>query len=476
MKRKKLGFILLTVFVLTEASIAQTPAKLSLKQCVETALKNNIQVKQSELQTNREEINYNQARANLLPNLGGNYSFGWNSGRTIDPITNQYINQQLSSSGFNLNSSITLFSGLQLHNAIKQNSFAYQASKMEYEQAKNSLTLNVLLAYLLILNSEDILEISKSQEGVTRKQIERLEVMVKEGAIGQYQLADLKGQLASDQIAIINNINSLQSGKLRLCQFMNIPFDKELEIDRDEFNKPAGLYEWTAEQVYQQSIQNFAQVKATDLRVKSLEKAVKVAKGNYFPILSFGANVNSSYSSAALKEIPGTKTEVPTGNYVRIASLQYDVLQQQQSFTFSKLGYGKQFNDNLGNSYGFNLQLPIFNNFRVRNQVKLADINRKNAELENSNIKLLLRQNIEEAHLNMSSTYQRYKTLQEQVANFEISFNAAEIRFNTGVINSAEYLLVKNNLDRSRTNLVMAMYEYLLRTRVLDFYQVKLVW
>ncbi|MFM9909893.1 MAG: TolC family protein, partial [Chitinophagaceae bacterium] len=195
MKRKKLGFILLTVFVLTEASIAQTPAKLSLKQCVETALKNNIQVKQSELQSNREEINYNQARANLLPNLGGNYSFGWNSGRTIDPITNQYINQQLSSSGFNLNSSITLFSGLQLHNAIKQNSFAYQASKMEYEQAKNSLTLNVLLAYLLILNNEDILEISKSQEGVTRKQVERLEVMVKEGAIGQYQLADLKGQL-----------------------------------------------------------------------------------------------------------------------------------------------------------------------------------------------------------------------------------------------------------------------------------------
>ncbi|MFM9909783.1 MAG: TolC family protein, partial [Chitinophagaceae bacterium] len=323
---------------------------------------------------------------------------------------------------------------------------------------------------------EDILEISKSQEGVTRKQVERLEVMVKEGAIGQYQLADLKGQLASDQIAIINNINSLQSGKLRLCQLMNVPFDKELEIDRDEFKKPAGLYEWTAEQVYQQSIQNFAQVKATDLRVKSLEKAVKVAKGNYFPTLSFGTNVNSSYSSAALQEIPGTKTEVPTGNYVRVANLQYDVLQQQQSFTFGKLGYGKQFNDNLGNSYGFNLQLPIFNNFRVRNQVKLADINRKNAELENSNIKLLLRQNIEEAHLNMSSTYERYKTLQEQVNNFEISFKAAEIRFNTGVINSAEYLLVKNNLDRSKVNLIMAMYEYLLRTRVLDFYQVKLVW
>ena len=228
--------------------------------------------------------------------------------------------------------------------------------------------------------------------------------------------------------------------------------------------------------MYQQSLENFAQVKAADLRVKSSEKAIKVAKGNYYPTLSFGANINSSYSSAALQAIPGSKTETATGDYVKINNTQYDVLQLSQNFSYKKPGYGTQFNDNLGKSYGFSLQIPVFNNFQTRNQVKLTNINLKDAELANANVKMVLRQNIEQAHLNMSATYERYKALQEQVTNFEISFRAAEIRFNSGVINSTEYLLVKNNLDRSKANQVMAMYEYLLRTRVLDFYQVKLVW
>ena len=476
MIRKKSGIICWAMMSLVTVVTAQTTSKLSLKQCVETALQNNIQVKQSGLQTEREEVRWQQARANLLPNIGGNFNYGWNQGRTIDPITNGYINQQLTSSSLGFNSSVILFSGFQLQNAIKQTSLAYQAGKMEWEQAKNSLTLNVLLAYLVILNNEDILEISKNQEAVTKKQVERLEVLVKEGAIGEFQLADLKGQLASDQIAIINNSNALQTAKLNICQLMNIPFNKDIEIDREEFKKPAGLYEFTAEQVYQQSLENFAQVKAADLRVKSSEKSIKVAKGNYYPTLSFGANINSSYSSAALQAIPGSKTETVTGDYVKINNTQYDVLQLSQSFSFKKPGYGTQFNDNLGKSYGFSVQIPVFNNFQTRNQVKLANINLKDAELANANVKMILRQNIEQAHLNMSATYERYKALQDQVTNFEISFRAAEIRFNNGVINSAEYLFVKNNLDRSKANQVMAMYEYMLRTRVLDFYQVKLVW
>ncbi|MDX2047878.1 MAG: TolC family protein, partial [Chitinophagaceae bacterium] len=127
-------------------------------------------------------------------------------------------------------------------------------------------------------------------------------------------------------------------------------------------------------------------------------------------------------------------------------------------------------------SYGFSLQLPLFNNFFTRNQVKISKIILKNAELENANIKLLLRQNIEQAHQNMAATYERYKALAEQVSSYEISFNAAEIRFNTGVINAAEYLIEKNNLDRAKVNLSQATYEYILRIKILDFYRAKPLW
>ncbi|MBC7848817.1 MAG: TolC family protein [Chitinophagaceae bacterium] len=457
-------------------SAQDAPAKLSLKESVDIALKNNITVKQSGLLADADQVDWQQAKANVLPDLNANWNFGWNQGRNIDPATNGYINQQLSSSGLGLSSNVILFAGLQLHNSIKQTALAYQASKKDYDQAKNALTLNVLLTYLQILNNEDVLAISKSQIEVTRKQVERLQIMVREGAVGQYQLTDLQAQLSSDEITIVNSYNNLQTSKLTLSQLMNVPYNKDLQLDRSEFQEPAGVYEGTALEVYQQALQDFAQVQASNLRVQSFEKAVKVARGAYYPTLSFGANLGSRYSSADLRGIPGSSFATKTGQYIDINNVQYDVFRTDQNMTFTKIDYGKQIETNLGTFYGFQLQIPLFNNLRVRNQVKLSKIGLQSAELDNQNIKLVLRQNIDQAHLNMEGTFARFKALQEQVRNLEISFAAAEIRFNNGVINPAEYLLVKTNLDRANINLVTSMYEYHLRTKVLDYYRARLVW
>ena len=144
--------------------------------------------------------------------------------------------------------------------------------------------------------------------------------------------------------------------------------------------------------MYEEALRSFAQVKAGDLRVKSFEKGVKVAKGDFYPVLSFGANFGSSYSSAATSSIPGATVETPTGDYVKISNQQFDVLSQQQNFTYSKLSYGNQLNNNRGSFYGFSLNVPLFNNFRVRNQVKIASLGLKNSSLENANIKRVLRQ------------------------------------------------------------------------------------
>ena len=73
----------------------------------------------------------------------------------------------------------------------------------------------------------------------------------------------------------------------------------------------------------------------------------------------------------------------------------------------------------------------------------------------------------------MSSAFDRYKVLLEQVTNYEESFRAAEIRFNAGAINSTDYLIVKNALDRAKENLAQAKYEFIIRNKVLDYYQGK---
>jgi outer membrane protein len=60
--------------------------------------------------------------------------------------------------------------------------------------------------------------------------------------------------------------------------------------------------------------------------------------------------------------------------------------------------------------------------------------------------------------------------LQEQVAAYKMSFNAAEVRFNAGLGTSVEYLVAKNNLERASINLISSKYDFLLRKQVVDYY------
>lgn len=445
--------------------------KMTLKQCIDSAIKNNILVKQSGLQLEVATINLKQAKSNLLPNLNASFGYGFNQGRNVDPLTNSFINQQLQSSNVGLNTGVVLFNGMRLQNIIKQNSYTNEATKMDLQQVKDNLALNVILAYLQVLNNEDILVINQAQTLVTKKQIERMEILVKEGVFANYQLADLKGQLANEEIAIINSTNTLQQSKLTICQLMNIDYNSELQLDKTDALLPTEKYETNAAEIYKASLQNFASIKGNEYKIKSAEKAIKVSKAGFLPSISLTGNLSSSYSSLAQTLSPTTLTESETGAYVILGGNQNQVLRKQQNYAASKTAYTNQLNNNLGSFIGISMQIPIFNAFQTKNNIKLAQANFKNIQLESDNTKTLLKQNIEQAYLNMTAAFNRLQVLKEQVTNFEESFRAAEVRFDNGVINSAEYLVTKNNLDRTKVNNIQAMYEYNFRKRVLDFYK-----
>ncbi len=111
---------------------------------------------------------------------------------------------------------------------LKAPGFAWEASRMELQQQKDQLMLSVILAYLDILTNEDLLEQAKKQLEVSRKQVERLEIMNKEGAIKPSDFYDLKGQYADNKISLINTTNDLNRSKLALAQLMNQPYRADL--------------------------------------------------------------------------------------------------------------------------------------------------------------------------------------------------------------------------------------------------------
>ncbi|HLO80144.1 MAG TPA: TolC family protein [Chitinophagaceae bacterium] len=463
--------IVAIVFSCVSVKGQTTVGRLSLQEAVDIAVKNNIQVKQAGLKVETADINRKQARANMLPNLNGDFNYGWNNGRNIDPFLNVYVNQQLTGSNIGLTSQWVLFNGLQVQNLIKQNTLSLEASKMDLQQNKETLTMNVILNYLQVLSNEDILVNLENQAAVTKNQVERLEVLVREGAKGQYQLSDMKGQYANDKVAIVNARNSLEISKMNFCQLLNMPYSKDLTLERNDAPMPTEMYAGTPEDIYNKATDQLALVKAGGLRVESAKRAIKVERGAYFPRIGLYGNLFSNYSSTTNRNIAGAVTDVLTDNYVLVNNVKSPVYTPRQQFTSEGIPYFDQMKNNIGSSFGVGATIPLFNNFRTKYRVDQAKVVAKNAELEKQQIDLNLKQQVDQAYVNMVASYNRYTAFQEQYNEYMESFRANEIRFNTGAINSFEYLSAKNNLDRARLSLTQVRYEYIFRTKILDYFQ-----
>jgi len=420
-----------------------TSRPLSLQECVQTAIDNNLDVKQSGLSMERAAVNWRQSKANLLPNISGEIDHTLNQGRSIDLSSNSYVNQQQTSGSYSLSGNVTLFNGLRLLNSLKSSQYAYEASKMELQQGKDQLMLNVILAYLQILTNTDLLQQARKQAEVTQKQVERLELMNREGAIKPSDLSDMKGQLADNKLSIINSQNDLQSARLSLSQLMNISYYKDLEVERLRADQVEMNYSATPDSIFNIALQQLAIIKAAGLRTKSAEKAVQAARGNLLPVVGLGAGFYTPYSSTA------------------------------RDSSEHKIEYYDQLSNNYRTYVGIGISIPIFNNFRYRNQIALAKIDLKSATYTAQTRQIQLKQTIEQDYFDMTAVRNKYEALVEQVAAYTESFRAAEVRFNAGASTSVDYLIAKNNLDRANVNLIIARYNYVLRTKILDYYQGK---
>ncbi|MBD1392259.1 TolC family protein [Mucilaginibacter glaciei] len=421
-----------------------TDTLLNLQQCIDIAVKNNLDVKKSELLLETAKVNSNQAKEYLLPTVNGQVDHSVSNGRGIDPSTNTYLNQSFRSGNYNLNSNLTLFSGLQNLNNIKQTSLAYQAGKMDFQQAKDQVTINVITAYLMVLDNTELLNQVKNQLDVSKQQVKRLAILEKEGANKTPQdYPDIKGIFADNQLTVVNTATTLKTSKLNLLQILNIPYKESINLQPINAENLAKQTPNSSDQVYDIALNQLAYIKAAALRRQSAEKGVSVARGSLAPTVSLFGGLSTNISSSA--QIAG----------------------QSQS-------YYDQFKNNYGTQFGVSLRVPILNYFQNRNKVALAKIDLQNTIYVEQTTKVQLRQNVEQAYLNMTTAYERYNVLQDQVSAYTESFRTAEIRFNAGVLNSVEFVIAKNNLDRSKFNLINARYDCYIYNKILDYYQGKL--
>lgn len=450
--------------------LLQAQKKWTLQDCIDYALSHNLQVKQQQLTEKLASVNLWQSKAELFPNLGAYASHSYNYGKTIDMYTNTFATSTVVSENFYLSSSITLFSGFQLLNSVRQNRIKLDASKYDLDKMMNDISLNIATAFLQILYNNEILANAQDQAKVTKLEVDRMQKIVDAGSSAKGPLLDLQAQQANEDLAVVNARNSLDLSLLSLAQMLDLDTTEGFDIAIPVLSLPTESALLTRpDAIYALALGVQPEIKSAELNVKSALLGLTIAHGMRSPILSLRGSLGTGYSGASQKLKDTTSIIVPIG----VTSSGEAVYGHYWSYTYEKTPFEEQIKDNINKTLSFSLTIPIFNNWQTNTAISRSKIAITSAEYSLQTAKNTLYKSIQQAYADATAALNKYNSSQKSVTAMTEAFKYAQQKFDVGSMNTTDYNTAKTNLSAAESNLLQAKYEYVFRLKVLDFYMGK---
>lgn len=410
--------------------------KWSLQKCIDYALENNIVIKQYQLNTQYQENELNQSRYNKLPNLSASVSQSLNFGRTLT-LDNTYDNNTTASTSASASSNVLIWKGGALNHTIKQNEYALKSSLENLQKAKDDVTLNIASAYLDILFAKELIKVAETQVDQTKKQIERSKKLVEAGKIAEGALLEIQAQLAREELDVVNRKNNLQIAYLNLGQLLELEDYTNFDIDVPEIPElKAQVSLLESKSVYEKAVESRPEIKSAEYQLKSSETQLDLAQSGKMPTLAAYAAVSN--------------------NYLASANIPYD--------------FNEQVKTNMNENIGLSLSIPVFSKYQNRTNVANSKLQIVSKQLDLESAKKTLRKQIEQAYTNALASMERYTANKAAVNSMVESFRYIEEKFNVGRVNSVEYNDAKSRLAIAESDLIQAKYEFIFRSKILDFY------
>lgn len=467
-----LPFWLFAAVSFSQENVAKKHSSWNLQQCIDYAQKNNIRIKQQQLNADVSKAAWLQSQAAVFPSLNGNASYVYNFGQTIDPFTNTFATNQVLSQNFSLSTNVTLFSGLQKYNTIQKNKFDYMAGKHDVEKAMNDVTLNIAAAYLQILFADESAESARNQVTQAKKQAERTQKLVDAGSFPRGNLLEMEAQVAAEELALTNAENQVTLAYLNLQQLLDLDISQEFKIEKPDLNMPVDNFlAGTPEQAYKTAVSTLPEIKSAEFRLKSSEKELEIARGGIYPRLSAGASYGSGYSGARKRVTSATPNGFDTTG--AITSAGDLILTPAFNYTQEITPFSNQINDNQNKTVGFFLTVPIFNGLQNKTSISIAKIQaqntRLNLELQKNNVE----KTIQQSYADAVAALKKYHAAQKTTEAMVLSFKYTEQKYDVNLINATDYADSKNKLIKAKSDLIQAKYDFVFKVKILDFYQGK---
>jgi len=444
----------------------------SLERCLEHALTHNLSLQQAQLGLERGDIGLLAAKGAFLPNLNASMSYGVNIGQRIDPFTNTFATNAVQSSNYGLSSGVTLFNGFQNHLNLRRARLGLDLAQANVEIAQNNVALTVASAYLNILFQEEFLRIANLNAEATSRQVDRVEKLVAAGAAAESDLYDVKAQQAADLSAVVNAENAVQLATLNLAQLLQLDAD---DAERIEVVAPAeGMLQAStmpssADAAVAFALSQFPDMRAAELQVTDAYLGLDLAKAARYPSIRGSYSTGSGYSGnrqEAVIEPIYTDFTIPTNTQ----GISLTVPVETSPGVYETMSFQDQLSNNINQSIFFSMSIPLFNNFGIASGVKRAEVDVLAAQLSKDQTAQALTQSVESAWADARAAKRTFEANSDALDAAELAMTNAEARFEAGAISALEYADARTRVDNARINALRTRYDYVFKTRILDFY------
>lgn len=414
----------------------------SLRRCIDYAVEHNIDIRQAANTAEQSAVEVNTAKWARLPNLNGSANQSWNWGRTQTAVPDEttgdystvYVNTASNGTNMQLSTSIPLFTGLELPHQYSLAKLNLKAATADLQKAKDDISINIASAYLQVLFNQELHDVALGQVELSLQQCQRIESLAGVGKASSAEVADARARVAQDRMTAVQTENDYRLSLLTLSQLIELDSPEGFMLESPSTAiTPSPVT--PPDDIYQTALTSKASIQAAQYRLEGSKHSVRIAQSGFYPQLNLNGSLGTSYYSTINRT------------------------------------FRQQMGDNFSKYLGLSLSVPLFNRLATRNRVRTARLQQENYALQLENAKKTLYKEIQQAWYNATAAESKYASSHAATLASEESFRLMTQKYENGKANAVEFNEAKQNLMKAQSDELQAKYEYLFRTKILDFYK-----